>query len=91
MIDIAFLMSVINPQILIICMVVGFLIKSSVKKIPNKKIPMIVTILGLVLAIGINIPHITLDVICMGLISGLASTGCHQILKSLMKNNQLKK
>ena len=68
--------------IVVICVVVGYVWKSSTT-LANKYIPLVVALLGLILAIAnaiANSQPITLDVIAMGLVSGLASTGLHQFV-----------
>lgn len=67
------------PVVLVICLIVGFVLKNYVKVLPNNYIPIIVTILGAVIAIWVNM-SITPDILAAGLASGLASTGLHQVL-----------
>ena len=62
------------PVVLVICLIVGFVLKNYVKVLPNNYIPIIVTILGAVIAIWVNM-SITPDILAAGLASGLASTG----------------
>ena len=73
------------PTVVIICLVVGFLIKHVVPSdAANRWIPVIVAVLGAVLAcitLGIS-----LDSIAAGLISGLGSVGMHQLVKQLIKS-----
>lgn len=77
------LMSVVTeymiPVVVIICLVVGFIIKNYVTVIPNHFIPIIVTVLGALLAIWVNM-GVSPDILAQGLVSGLASTGLHQVL-----------
>lgn len=77
------LMSVVTeymiPVVVIICLVVGFIIKNYVTVIPNHFIPIIVTVLGALLAIWVNM-SVSPEVLAQGLVSGLASTGLHQVL-----------
>ena len=68
------------PVIVGICLVVGYLIKHMTSA-DNKIIPVVVTILGVALAVWINWPEITPEVILGGAVSGLASTGMHQLFK----------
>lgn len=81
--DLSWLMTYIEGVIVGICLVVGVLLKYCTN-LNNKYIPMIVTMLGLLLAIwmywGEGITPVT---ILRGLISGAASTGLHQIVKQL--------
>lgn len=73
--------------VVVICYLVGESVK--VSKIDNKYIPVIVGICGGLLGVAAyyTIPGIglgnPLDAIASGIVSGLASTGAHQIYKQL--------
>lgn len=73
------------PVIVGLCLVVGFLIKH-VTSADNRFIPIVVTVLGVALSIWISWPEITPEVILGGAVSGLASTGMHQIFKQWIDN-----
>lgn len=61
------------------------MIKNSIDFIPNKYIPAIMLFLGLISNILINLGiGINADVILTGMLSGLASTGLHQVFKQLI-------
>lgn len=79
------LMTLISPSIVVLCFVVGLLIKHAFKKIDNKYIPLIVACSGVVLACLAS-HSITIDAIAQGIISGWASTGVHQTFKNLKEN-----
>lgn len=81
--DLAFLQTYYIPVIVGICLCVGYVIKNSLDFIPNKYIPLIMAILGLILNVWIN-KGITPDVVLGGLFSGLSSTGAHQLVKQLL-------
>lgn len=66
------------PVIVGICLIVGYLIKNFTGA-DNKYIPAVVTVLGVALAVWMNYPQITPEVILGGAVSGLASTGMHQL------------
>lgn len=74
------------PIVLVICLCVGFVIK---KWIPtdNKWIPTIMLVLGAVLGC-IAMQGITLESIGYGAVTGLASTGLHQVFKQLIEGGQ---
>lgn len=67
----------IAPVITGICLCIGYIIKKSLGFIPNKYIPVIMGVLGVVLAVWVNLGF-TAEVVLTGLVSGLASTGLHQ-------------
>ena len=82
--DITFLNEYFIPVIVGICLCVGYVIKTSVPKVDNSLIPMILSILGLLINIWIN-HDINPSIVLGGLFSGLASTGFHQMFKNLIK------
>ena len=83
--DLSFLSEFINLGILGICLCIGYVIKTSLDFIPNKYIPLIVGILGLVTKILMSLnTGINAEVILSGLFSGLASTGMYEMFKNLI-------
>ena len=68
-----------------ICLCVGYVVKKSLTFIPNKYIPLIMCLLGLVTNIFINFPHISGEIVLSGMLSGLASTGLHQAFRNLLE------
>lgn len=86
--DITFLNEYFIPVIVGICLCVGYVIKTSIPKVDNSLIPMILSILGLFINIWIN-SSINPSIVLGGLFSGLASTGLHQMFKNLInKENE---
>lgn len=81
-----FLNEFIMPVILGICLIVGYIIKQWVKDVDNKWIPTIVTVLGVVLSMWLNNWAITAEIILSGMVSGIASTGVHQLFKQFIEN-----
>lgn len=73
------------PVIVGICLIVGYLFKNFTGA-DNRFIPLVVTVLGVVLAVWMNWPAITPEVVLGGAVSGLASTGMHQMLKQWIDN-----
>lgn len=71
-----------------ICLCVGYIIKHlfSTDAI-NKFIPLIVAVLGVGLNIWINFA-VTPEILLGGLLSGLASTGMHQLFKQFIERNE---
>ena len=82
--DITFLNEYFIPVIVGICLCVGYVIKTSIPKIDNSLIPMILSIIGLLVNIWLN-SAINPAIVLGGLFSGLASTGLHQLFKNLIK------
>jgi len=68
-----------------ICFGVGFVIKNSLDFIPNKYIPLIMAVLGIVLNVWLNGWTFTPEILLGGLASGLASTGAFEAFKNLTK------
>ena len=68
-----------------ICLCIGYIIKNA---IPNEKvnkfIPLVVGLLGMILAIISHLDSISLKVVLTGLFSGLASTGLYETFKNLI-------
>lgn len=71
-----------------ICLCVGYVIKNI---IPNQKvnrfIPLIMALLGVGLNIWINLA-ITPEILLGGLVSGLASTGMHQLFSQFINKGE---
>lgn len=74
------------PIIVGICLCIGYIVKKWIKDVDNKWIPTICAIVGLLLAIWINMGAINPQVILQGLFSGLSATGLHQLFKQLIEN-----
>ena len=86
--DITVLTQFANVIIVGICLCVGYVIKNSLDFVPNKYIPLIMACLGLALSVCTNLDKITLEVILTGLFSGLASTGCSEAFRNLIKGDE---
>ena len=80
------LQTYIIPVVLIACMVLGYILKAWIKDLDNKFIPTILTVFGAVLAgfiQGWSAPN------CIyGALTGLASTGMHQLFKQYIDCNK---
>lgn len=84
MIDFTNLTEYFTLVVVVACLVVGYLIKTSFSFIPNKYIPVVLAVLGAVLnpiAVGVS-----LDSVVYGALMGLASTGLHQAFKQYIEN-----
>ena len=69
------------PVIVALCLIVGYIIKHWIKDADNKIIPAVVTLVGAAAAIAMNWGAVTVEIIVSGAVSGLASTGLHQMFK----------
>ena len=81
--DLTFLNHYLVLVIVGICLCFGYVIKTSITKIDNKYIPLIMAVLGVVLNVWLT-HDISPDVILGGMFSGLASTGMHQMFTNLI-------
>jgi hypothetical protein len=70
-----------------ICLAIGYVIKNSLDFIPNKYIPLIMAVLGVVLNVWMNGWVFTPETLLGGLASGLASTGAFEAVKNLTKKD----
>ena len=62
--------------VLVACLIVGYIIKTSFDKIPNKYIPTILAVLGAILNAVVS--GLSVESVVYGALTGLASTGLHQ-------------
>lgn len=85
--DISFLTDYCNVIIVGICLCIGYVIKQSMPSVENKYIPLVMAILGVIIALWINM-DITPQIILSGLFSGLASTGLHQMFTKLINQSE---
>ena len=72
-----------------ICLCIGYIIKNLIPSDAiNKYIPLIMGVLGLVVNIWINGFLVTPEIVLAGLLSGLASTGLHQLFKQFIEKSK---
>lgn len=76
------------PVVIGICLCAGYVIKKWIKDIDNKYIPTIAALLGVILAAWINGWNVTPEVVLGGLVSGLSSTGMHQLFTQYIKQKE---
>lgn len=74
--------------VLLACLVVGYLIKTSFDKIPNKFIPTILAFVGAIL--NAVVTGVSVESVVYGACMGLASTGLHQAFKQWVENSKSK-
>lgn len=82
MFDISIIQTYLAPIVVGICFCIGYILKNAFTKLPNNYIPLIMGVLGVILAVWIE-GQFTAQILLMGLISGLASTGSHQLFRQL--------
>ena len=85
--DLSFLFNYIDLVTLGICLCVGYVLKHAkvFDKIGNHYIPATVLILGALVSIINHWGNVNAAVVLGGMISGLASTGLHEMLRNLLK------
>lgn len=85
MIDLNIISNYLVIVVVLVCCCVGYVIKTSLNFIPNRYIPLIMSILGILLNIFVA-GYFDINVLLGGMLSGLASTGLHQAFKNLIEN-----
>ncbi|MSS63194.1 holin [Lachnospiraceae bacterium WCA-693-APC-MOT-I] len=70
--------------VMAICMAIGYIIKTSLEFIPNKYIPLIMAVMGVILNVWLN-KNFTPEILLGGLASGLASTGTYEAVRNIKK------
>lgn len=82
--ELTFIQEFISPIALVICLAVGYVVKNVVPgEVVNQFIPLIAALLGVCICAW-SAMQITPEVICQGLVSGLASTGMYEAFKNLL-------
>lgn len=76
----------INGYVIIGCLIIGYLAKQFAPA-DNRFIPTIVTIVGAVLACVME-QTVTVEICVSGALSGLLSTGMHQLIKQYLRNGK---
>ena len=85
MIDLNVINSYLVIGVVLGCCGIGYVIKTSFDFIPNKYIPFMMAVLGVVLNIAIS-KSFDMNIFLGGLLSGLSSVGLHQSFKALIEN-----
>lgn len=70
--------------VVVACLVVGYIIKTSFDKVPNKYIPTILAFVGAVLNVAVS--GTSVESVVYGALMGLASTGMHQAFTRFVEN-----
>ena len=74
--------------VLAICLCLGYIIKHSVPFIPNKYIPLIMAVVGIILNVWISGWTFTPEILLGGLASGLASTGTFEMVRNIVLKDE---
>ena len=82
--ELQFLGELYVPIVMAICLCVGYILKRWTDDEKHRIIPTVLAVLGAVCAC-INARSITLEVITAGAVTGLASTGLHQVFKQMIE------
>lgn len=72
--------------VMVACLVVGYIIKTSFDMIPNKYIPTILAVIGAVL--NAIVSGVSVNSIVYGALMGLASTGLHQAFTRFIEGEE---
>ena len=72
--------------VLVACLVVGYIIKTSFSFVPNKYIPTILAVIGAIL--NAIVGGISVNTIVYGAVMGLSSTGLHQAFKGFVEGKK---
>lgn len=62
--------------VLVACLVVGYILKTSFTSFPNKYIPTVLALIGMTLNLAVS--GLSIESAIYGAVMGLASTGLHQ-------------
>ena len=62
--------------VLIACLIVGYILKTSFESLPNKYIPTVLAFIGM--ALNLAVSGLSVESAVYGALMGLASTGMHQ-------------
>lgn len=76
------------PVVLGICLVIGYIFKKWIPDVDNKWIPTIVTVFGVFLSIWLSGWSVSPEIILSGMITGLSSTGMHQLFKQFVEGTK---
>lgn len=72
--------------VLVACLVVGYIIKTSFSFVPNKYIPTILAVIGAIL--NAIVGGVSVNTIVYGAVTGLSSTGLHQAFKGFVEGKK---
>ena len=93
--DLSFITDLYVPTIVAACLVIGYCIKHAKKlnAVCNDYIPILMVVLGMTLSVSMSLlagDAITVQSVTAGAVSGLASTGLHQVFKGIINQTNEK-
>lgn len=72
--------------VMIACLIVGYIIKTSLDFIPNKYIPTILAVFGAIVNLTVNV--LSVETIVYGALMGLASTGFYEMFRNFVEGRK---
>ena len=72
--------------VMIACLVIGYLIKTSLDFIPNKYIPTILAIFGAIVNVAVS--GVGVESVVYGALMGLASTGFYEMFRNFVEGRK---
>lgn len=72
--------------VMIACLVIGYIIKTSLDFIPNKYIPTILAVFGAVINVAVS--GTSIDSAVYGALMGLASTGFYEMFRNFVEGKK---
>jgi hypothetical protein len=72
--------------VVVACLIVGYTIKTAFDFVPNKYIPTVLAVVGMVLNVIVN--GASVNNFVYGALMGLASTGLHQAFKNFIEKKE---
>jgi len=82
--NLQFLRDLYVPIVMAICLCVGYILKHWMKDVDNRIIPTVLAVVGVICAC-VNAQAVTLEAVASGAVTGLASTGVHQLFKQMIE------
>lgn len=72
--------------VMIACLVLGYLIKTSLDFIPNKYIPTILAVFGAIVNVAVS--GVGIESVVYGALMGLASTGFYEMFRNFVEGKE---
>ena len=72
--------------VMIACLIVGYIIKTSLDFIPNKYIPTILAIFGAIVNVAVS--GVGIESVVYGALMGLASTGFYEMFRNFVEGKK---